>query len=137
MQRRLRSAFFNSHEVRLRVLPQHGLEGPPLPLARTRWCYRRGGGQWMPFPAPQDAALEETFRALLVSAATKAACLELRRYLAHRYRRLTRQDPASKTKPTVLPGRVSPPRAPPWAGCGLPPAAGERLRAASSNAAIG
>ena len=48
-------------------------EGPPVPLARTRWCYRRGGGKWMPFAAAQDASLEETFRALQVSAATKAA----------------------------------------------------------------
>jgi len=48
-------------------------EGPALPLARTRWCYRRGGGKWSPFSASHDALLEETFRALLVSAATKAA----------------------------------------------------------------
>ncbi|KAL1503569.1 hypothetical protein AB1Y20_012047 [Prymnesium parvum] len=48
-------------------------EGPALPLARTRWCYRRGGGKWSPFSASHDAMLEETFRALLVSAATKAA----------------------------------------------------------------
>lgn len=48
-------------------------EGQAMPLARTRWCYRRSGGKWMPFAAAQDAALEETFKALLVSASTKAA----------------------------------------------------------------
>ena len=51
-------------------------EGADMALARTRWCYRSKDGKWMPFQAPQDAILEETFQALMMSAATKAAVLQ-------------------------------------------------------------
>lgn len=47
-----------------------------MALARSRWCYKCKGGSWSPFGASQDATLEKTFRAIQMSAATKAAVIQ-------------------------------------------------------------